>query len=123
MSFVNFCRMTVNILFLKARRKDQGNSEQLLGAGGQVVVWMVHLGTICLFLPRGNCLPKGHSQKQQQTHNSGFICTAIPMATVPINLHRETGPKISLRNSSIDPILEIFLLSSLILIDSNIKKI
>lgn len=45
------------------------------------------------------------------------------MATVPINLHRETSSKIALRNSSIDTILEICLLSSLILIDSNIEKI
>lgn len=45
------------------------------------------------------------------------------MATVPINLHRETSSKISLRKSSIDTILEICLLSSVILIDSNIEKI
>lgn len=34
MSFMSFCRMSVNILFLKARRKDQGSREQLWGGGG-----------------------------------------------------------------------------------------
>lgn len=61
----------LNILFLKARRKDQGSSGQHWGWVGWV--WMAHLATSCLcLLTGGNCSPKGHKQKKQLTYNSGF---------------------------------------------------
>lgn len=95
--------MSVNILFLKARRKDQGSREQLWGwravmegSSGDPAV-SAYLEAIVY--------TRVKARKKQVPWNSGFICTAIPIAMVPINLHEETSPKISLRNRSTDTTL------------------
>lgn len=103
MSFVSFCRMSVNILFLKARRKDQGSREQLWGVGA-VMEGSSGDPAVSAYL-EATVYTRVTARKKQVPQNSGFICTALPIATVPINLHAETSPKISLRNRSTDTTL------------------
>lgn len=109
---------------LESKEKRPGEQRTALG-GGWDWVWMAHLGTSCLcLLTGGNCPPKGHRQKKQLTYNSGFKMHSHSHGHgAHKSPQRDKSQDLSLRNSSIDTILEICLLSSLILIDSNIEKI
>lgn len=107
--------MTVTNLSLKARRLDQGLREQLWGGGlGCPTGHRSPLPTWRQLLTQGSQL-----EAAAERHSCGITRTAIPSAAeVP---HK--SPWISLRNNSFDTTLEIFLSSSLTLIDFTIKKI
>lgn len=111
------CELSFNdcgYLILKARRIDQGLREQLWGVGTDCPSGhQSPLPTWRQLLTQGSQL-----EAAAERHN----CGVIPTAEIPINLHGGKSQDL-LTNNSFDTVLEIFLSSSLTLIDFTIKKI